>query len=427
MERLPMFQRIGPAAFKKDLTNTIRLCNALGHPQSQFKSIHIAGTNGKGSVSNLLSAVFQTAGYKTGLYTSPHLLDFRERIRVNGTCCTQDFVVEFVKQHRQLIEEVQPSFFEITVAMAFEYFSQENCEVAIIETGLGGRLDSTNVIVPELSVITNIGWDHMNLLGDTLEAIASEKAGIIKPEIPVIIGEYQEDIHHVFTTKANQVAAPLLLAKDLVQVEIMTNNFEGIQADVTFANGSNISNLQTPLNGAYQEKNLITALAACATLSKSFAIKPNDIATGFGQVKNLTGFQGRMELLSRDPMVLADCAHNVDGLKQLIHQIQIPQNGILHVVFGTVTDKDAGPALNLLPRQAKYYFCKADIPRGKNSEALRLEAVNYELFGEASGSVKDAVISALSVAGKNDLILICGSIFVVAEAIDFFQKTNSTK
>lgn len=419
-----MFQRIGPAAFKKDLTNTLRLCEALGQPQTHFTSIHVAGTNGKGSVSNLLAAVFQASGYKTGLYTSPHLLDFRERIRVNGMCCPPEFVVDFVHQHQSLIEEVQPSFFEITVAMAFSYFKMEACDVAIIETGLGGRLDSTNIISPELSVITNIGWDHMNLLGDTLEAIAFEKAGIIKPKTPVIIGEYQPEIQHVFEQKASEQEAPLLLAKDLVQLHVTQNTFEGIWASAEFADGLTIEQLHTTLNGAYQEKNLTTALAACITLAKQFHITTTGIITGFAHVKALTGFSGRMELLSRNPMVIADCAHNVDGLQLLMRQIHVPDDGTLHIVFGTVNDKDPGPALQLLPRHAIYYFCKADIPRGMESENLRQEATKYELKGEALGSVHQAITAALSAAGKNDLIIICGSIFVVAEALDFFHQTN---
>lgn len=416
-----MFQRIGPAAIKKDLTNTIRLCEALGHPEQAFSSVHIAGTNGKGSVSNWLSAILQSSGHQTGLYTSPHLLDFRERIRINGVLCEEAFITDFVSRYRPVIEEIEPSFFEITVAMAFLYFAEKGVDIAVIETGLGGRLDSTNVITPVLGIITNIGWDHMAMLGNTLPLIASEKAGIIKPGVPVLIGERQEEVQGVFKEMAVLQGAPLYNSDNLVRLEVLSNDPAGLCFRAQLETTQFTLETCTPMFGSYQEKNLQTVLAAADLLQEDWQISVNDIISGLQQVKELTGFRGRMEILQHQPLVLADCAHNSDGLDQLRRSIDAMDVPHWHIVTGAVQDKDVAANLLHLPESASYYFCKPDIPRGMDARTLQQLAANMERKGVAYGSVHEAIVSALSNSGSDEAILICGSIFVVAEALPNFK------
>lgn len=411
-----MFSRIGAAAIKKDLINTIQLCEALGNPQNRFKSIHIAGTNGKGSSSHMLAAILQTAGYKTGLYTSPHLYDFRERIKVNGKMCEQEFVVDFVKRIQSLINKIKPSFFEITVAMAFEYFAQQNVDVAVIETGLGGRLDSTNIVSPVLSVITNIGWDHMNLLGNTLEEIAFEKAGIIKHRIPIVIGETSDSTKEVFIKQASLKNAPIVFAGVIRYVDEWI--FENDHLRITVADAAKDEKLvyQLDLGGIYQAKNLLTVLEAVHQLQlQHWKIKHEHVEHAFQHIKKLTGLHGRWEAIQQHPKVVLDVAHNVDGVKQLIEQLEYAKYNKLHIIFGMVKDKDVEQVLQLLPKHALYYFTKAQIPRALDEKELAAKAEDCGLKGKSFSEVNEALKEALTHAGNDDLVLVCGSVFLVAE------------
>lgn len=414
--RLPMFSRIGAAAYKADLTNTIKLCNALGNPQNKFKAIHIAGTNGKGSTSHLLAAIMQTAGYKTGLYTSPHLKDFRERIKIDGIMCDEDFVVAFIGKIKPLIEEINPSFFELTVAMAFEYFALQKIDIAIIETGLGGRLDSTNVIAPMLSIITNIGFDHVNLLGNTLEKIAFEKAGIVKPNTPVVIGEYLPTTKNVFVEKANAEKAHIYFAQD--NYTIKNYHYNQLQLDVCInRKDENIDkNYTMDLTGIYQTKNLTTVLEASYQLKKlGFEIDDATIKKAIATTKKITGLLGRWQCTQQNPTIILDVAHNVDGIKQVIEQLQQTSFTHLHFVIGMVKDKDVDAVLALLPKNATYYFTKAQIERALQQDELQLLAAKYELQGNTFNNVNIAIEAAKSNAIASDLILVCGSVFLVGE------------
>lgn len=409
-----MFSKIGEAAYKKDLTNTIALCEALGNPQKKFKSIHIAGTNGKGSTSHMLAAIFQLAGYKTGLYTSPHLYDFRERIKINGVCCTESFVVDFTKKITPQIEEIEPSFFEITVAMAFEYFAEEAVDIAIIETGLGGRLDSTNIILPELSVITNIGMDHMNLLGNTLTAIAGEKAGIIKPFIPVVIGEVISETLPVFFTAAN--TSPISFAEDKRYISDWLFQQQLLNVTVVDKEKNEYQHYALDLPGFYQTKNLITVLEACAVLQDGgWNITNQHIKEALCQVKKLTGLQGRWELIQENPSLILDVGHNVDGIKAILAQLDLSNYDQLHWVMGMVKDKDITNVLALLPTTAQYYFTKANIPRALDENKLLEQATQWGLKGNTYDTVNLAIEAAKANASATDLILVCGSVFVIAE------------
>ena len=410
---LPMFSRMGSAAFKKDLTNTLLLCERLGNPQESFKSIHVAGTNGKGSVSHMLAAIFQTAGYKTGLYTSPHLYDFRERIRVNGTMCDKDFVVDFVRRMKPAMEEIEPSFFEITVAMAFDYFAQQNVEVAIVEVGLGGRLDSTNVITPELSIITNIGWDHMNLLGNTLEEIAGEKAGIIKTNTPVVIGEKKEETELVFRRVAADRQAPIYFAEDNFSVIDYMLQVDSIQLSVS-DHKSRISIYQLDLPGIYQTRNILTVLQAIELLPK-WKINHLEITTALRNVKNLTGLRGRWEVIHERPAVVLEVAHNKDGIEQMLLHLQKLRYESLHIILGIVKDKEPSQILELLPVDARYYFTNAHIPRALDAQELQTKAAAFKLQGDSYEDVNAALQHALAAASADDLVIVCGSIFLVAE------------
>src|ERR1051326_3366944 len=416
--RLPMYSRIGMAAFKKDLTNTKKLCSFLDNPQEKFKSIHIAGTNGKGSVSHMLAAIMQTAGYKTGLYTSPHLKDFRERIKIDGDMCGEEFVIDFTQRIKPIIEEIDPSFFEITVAMAFDFFAMQKVDVAIIETGLGGRFDSTNIITPALSVITNIGWDHMNILGDSLEKIAYEKAGIIKQNIPVVVGDLLPETDAIFKQVATEKHAPLHIA-DRQPIgwhwEKPAHHSGGHELIVEVAqkNKTDHQLYHLDLLGIYQTKNLITVLESCAQLQQlGWNIEESDIKTGLRFAKKLTDLHGRWEIVHQHPLVVLDVAHNQDGIKMLMEQVEVTEHEHLHIIFGIVRDKEIDKILTLFPQLADFYFTKADIPRALDAETLQQEAEHFGLKGECYPNVNAAIKTALSRSSMQDLILVCGSVFL---------------
>ena len=413
---LPMFSKLGESAYKKDLTNTIRLCDAIGNPQEKFKTIHVAGTNGKGSTSHMLAAILQSAGYKTGLYTSPHLKDFRERIKVNGQVCEEDFVVDFTNRIKPLIESIEPSFFEITVAMAFDYFAKQSVDIAIIEVGLGGRLDSTNIIHPELSIITNIGWDHMNLLGNSLEAIALEKAGIIKQNTPVIIGETIPESKPIFEAKALELNAPIHWAS----AQRWVSNFENIGhlLLVTIAQKSNDQRhlYQLDLSGHYQTKNLLTVLSAVAVLQElGWKIDYPIIQKALAQSKKINGLHGRWEIVQEHPLLVLDVGHNEDGIKQIVAQLELVTKAQVHIIIGMVKDKEIDKVLSLLPKNARYYFTKAQIPRALDQNILLEKAAQFDLHGNSFEEVNVAIQSAKDHAKKDDLILVCGSVFVIGE------------
>jgi dihydrofolate synthase/folylpolyglutamate synthase len=414
--QLPMFSRIGAAAYKPDLNNTIRLCKVLGDPQDRFKTIHIAGTNGKGSVSHMLAAIFQAAGYKTGLYTSPHLNDFRERIRINGEMIPEATVIAFTEKIKLTVAEISPSFFEITVAMAFEHFAVQEVDIAIIETGLGGRLDSTNIIRPELSVITNIGWDHMNLLGDTLEKIAAEKGGIIKEGIPVVIGEVIPETKPVFERMALEKKSPMTIATE--QRQVMDWHWEKNELVVEIAQPHHTDHKRYHLDlpGIYQARNLLTVLEACSVLqSAGWKIDEKIIDTGLRHTKKTTGLHGRWETIHHQPQIVLDVAHNADGIRQLSRQLESTAHRELHIIFGMVNDKDAGRALALFPKHAKYYFTRAQIPRALPEDQLMEQAEKFGLRGDSFPNVNQALEFALQHAHPDDLVIVCGSVFLVGE------------
>ena len=415
--QLPVFTRVGASAYKADLGNTLELCKRLDNPQHKFKSIHVAGTNGKGSTSHMLAAVLQVAGYKTGLYTSPHLKDFRERIRVNGQMIPEQTVIDFVAKHRPDFDEIAPSFFEMTVALAFNVFAKEQVDIAVIETGLGGRLDSTNVITPLLSIITNIGWDHMNLLGDTLPKIAGEKAGIIKPNIPVIIGEKQDEVAEVFIRKAEEEKARISFASELLEVK-GNRNGELLDVEVTKNSQPTTYNLQLDLPGSYQIKNLKTVLLAVDELRlQGYTITDEHIKAALRQVKTLTGLHGRWETISQNPLTICDTGHNPEGIAEVLKNIATVTFNHLHFVLGMVNDKDISKVLSMLPQNATYYFCRPDIPRGLEADSLKEKAESFGLHGEAYANVKAALAAAQKAAQANDLIFAGGSTFVVAEVV----------
>jgi len=425
-EQLPVFTRVGASAYKEDLTNTIELCKRLGDPQHKFKTIHIAGTNGKGSTSHMLAAILQTAGYKTGLYTSPHLRDFRERIRINGQMISEQQVIDFVSDHKVDFEDIQPSFFEMTVGLAFDIFANEKVDIAVIEVGLGGRLDSTNIITPLLSVITNIGWDHMNILGDTLQLIAAEKAGIIKHGVPVIIGEYQPGIAGIFLHKAAKEEADISFASNEWDVELKVEsqklkvkNLDFLDLEIHRKNFQlSTFNLQLDLTGSYQLKNIKTVLSAVNELrGQGFVITDEDLQTALRQVKTLTGLHGRWEVLSRDPLTICDTGHNPEGIQEVLKDIAATPYKQLHFVIGMVNDKDISKVLSMLPVNATYYFCKPDIPRGLEAAGIKEQAATFGLYGDAYPNVKAALLAAQQQAKKDDLVFVGGSTFVVAEVV----------
>jgi dihydrofolate synthase/folylpolyglutamate synthase len=418
--RLPMFSRIGAAALKNDLSNTLALCSALNNPQHEFRSIHIAGTNGKGSTSHMLAAVMQAAGFKTGLYTSPHLLDFRERIRIDGQPVSKEFVIDFVERHSELIEQVKPSFFEITVAMAFVAFADDDVDIAIIETGLGGRLDSTNVILPELSVITNISLDHTDLLGDTTAAIAKEKAGIIKPQVPVVIGPCTDEAMEVFRERAEQLEAPVFSAGEAWQLHAIASDEPG-QAQFLAQTVDEVSlQISTDLTGSYQQENIATALASIHVMKQlGWALPPLEQAVeALRNVRATTGLRGRWERLRESPLVIADVAHNPAGLTTVLRDWQNVSAKNKHIVLGFVRDKDVPKALSLFPKDAVYHFCAANLPRALPAKELVEAASKAGLQGSTHESVKAAVEAALSEMSEDDALLITGSFFIVAEVME---------
>lgn len=408
--KLPLYSKIGAAAIKKDLHNTLEICHFLGNPQKNYPTIHVAGTNGKGSSSHMLAAVFQAAGYKVGLYTSPHLYDFKERIKVNGQMCTEDFVIEFTENIKPLIEKTVPSFFEITVGMAFDYFAKEACDIAIIETGLGGRLDSTNIITPILSLITNIGLDHTAILGESLEAIAFEKAGIIKPNTPIVISEVLPETKKVFEQKAADNNAPIYFAESLMKFQTYsaTNKLGHFEYDTI--------QLDCDLPGKYQYKNIRGVLVALDILqSKGWQISEETIKKGIANIKPLTDLLGRWECIQEQPKMVLDVAHNVHGMHAVLEQLATLSYTHLHIITGMVKDKDVETVLSLMPRDASFYFTQSHIPRAMPVAEFAEKAKNIGLIGAEYDNVNEAIAAANTNANPNDLILVMGSVFLIAE------------
>jgi len=417
-----MYQRVGKAAYKANLDNTIALCDLLDKPQDKFKSIHIAGTNGKGSTAHLLASILQEYGLKTGLYTSPHLIDFRERIRINGIMVPKEFVTRFVTENKAGFEMIKPSFFEMTAAMAFDYFAHEQVDIAIIEAGMGGRLDSTNVISPEVSVITNIGLDHVQFLGNTLEKIAKEKAAIIKKGIPVVIGEKQEETKDIFTKKANSEGADILFANEYLLFSNEHIFGDGMKMDIEKEGELYIPGLLCPLAGHYLAKNIITTLGIIETLNNSgYKICIDHIRSGISKLIINTGLMGRWQVIPGSPLTIFDVGHNYDGLSLTMQQLNELSCDSLHLVIGTVNDKELEGILKLLPSDAIFYFCKPDIPRGLDQGELKSMAEKAGLSGEAYESVAVAFRASRAAANNSDIIFVGGSTFVVAEALALCQ------
>lgn len=416
--RLPMFTRDGASAINPDVDKTLLFCQALGNPQDQFKSIHIAGTNGKGSTSHMLASVLAASNLKTGLYTSPHLVDFRERIRINGEMIPQQWVLDFVNTHLDFIEKEKPSFFEVTVAMAFDYFAKEKVDIAVIEVGLGGRLDSTNIINPELCVITNIGMDHMNLLGDTLVEIAGEKAGIIKPNVPVVISEKQPEIEHVFLEKAKQGHSPILFAEDYYEVHQVEKRQTGMDITVENKQDQECHTWHLDLAGSYQKKNILGVLTTIDQLNlMGYGLIEENIQKGLANVQESTGLRGRWQTLSTDPWIICDTGHNEDGIKAVVRNLSTLNFNDLHFVIGAMKDKDLSHILPLLPKQATYYFGAPNMPRAMKAADLAEMAHSFGLKGEDYPSIDAAYEAARNSYQENDLIFIGGSTFVVAEVL----------
>jgi dihydrofolate synthase/folylpolyglutamate synthase len=419
-DRLPMYQRVGKSAYKSNLDMTLELDEYFGHPHRSFKSIHIAGTNGKGSVAHMLSSILQSAGYRTGLYTSPHLVDFRERIRIDGKMIAKKAVTEFVDQHRDILERLRPSFFEMSVAMAFYFFARKQVDFAVVETGMGGRLDSTNIIRPLVSVITNIGLDHSQFLGDTLYKIAIEKAGIIKNGIPVIIGETQKDPELVFSRQAKEKGCTILYADQEIQVQYSTQSLQGKQImHVSRGGRGKLESLEMDLLGFYQQKNVVTVLAVADLLQRSgINIQEEAIRTGLAHTREMTGLRGRWEVIGNNPLTICDTGHNREGIREVMKQIRQTPWKNLHIVLGLVDDKDPSYVLKELPREARYYFTQASIPRSMDREKLAAEGLRFGLYGPVCPTPWKALIIARSKALPEDLIFVGGSTFVVAEVLE---------
>lgn len=398
-KRIPQFQRVGADAYKPGLENMREIARRVGNPERGLKCVHVAGTNGKGSVSNLIAATLQKAGYTTGLYTSPHLVDFRERMRIDGKMISEQEVVDFVNKNRQMIEECNPSFFELSTVMAFDYFARNSVDTAVIEVGLGGRLDSTNIINPDLCVITNISKDHTQFLGNTLKEIAGEKAGIIKPGVPVVIGESDPEYDSVFVNKAKSEGASLSFA-----------HYDGKLPECQ-------------LTGLYQSRNIVTALSAITRLREEcgYEISEDAIKEGFGNVCDITGFCGRWMTLGSEPTVICDAGHNYAGIEYVAQQLEKEKKNVLHMVVGFVKDKDIDNILKLLPKKGRYYFAKASIPRALDASELRTKAMSNGLHGNAYATVEEAYKTALGKAGKEDLVFVGGSCFVVADLLKSLQ------
>ncbi|NLJ43634.1 MAG: bifunctional folylpolyglutamate synthase/dihydrofolate synthase [Bacteroidales bacterium] len=422
--QLPAYHRIGKAAYKSDLSNTIVFDNYLGAPHRNYRTIHIGGTNGKGSVSHMTASVLMEAGLKTGLYTSPHLMDFRERIKVNGAMIPKQNVINFIRKHSGIIGRIKPSFFEMTVAMAFDYFARENVDVAVIEVGLGGRLDSTNIIMPVLSVITNIGHDHMDLLGDTLEKVAWEKAGIIKSRIPAVIGETQEQTKNVFIAKARETDSPVFFADQNYKCTLDEPDYssESRNYEITESPGGRRIKGSVGLKGDYQKKNIQTVFQSFQILKGMFPLSDDNLANGIRKVTRNTGLMGRWQIIGRDPLMICDTGHNREGISYVLEQLRKIKKGETHFVIGFVNDKDLGPVLPLFPADAKYYFTKASVPRALDSKELKEKAHKCGLKGESFGDVASAIRSARQNSSLSDLIFIGGSTFIVADALSYLNS-----
>lgn len=415
----PLFQNIGKDAYKEGLDNTIILDNHFNNPHKKFRTIHIAGTNGKGSCSHTIAAILQSAGYKTGLYTSPHLIDFSERIKVNGEPVEKEFVIDFVKQNKDFLEPLHPSFFELTTAMAFLYFAEKKVDVAVIEVGLGGRLDCTNIITPDLSIITNISFDHTQFLGNTLKDIAKEKAGIIKEKKPVIIGEYTPETKTVFEDKAKSTNSDIIFAED----NKLINGYKQTENGLLLYKSDKIKDLYGELNGLYQVKNTNTILNAVYKLIElGYNIDETNIKNGFKNVCHLTGLMGRWQKLEENPTIICDTGHNIGGMKYIVEQLSRMKYDKLHIIIGMVNDKDINGVISLLPKNAKYYFTQASVKRALPAEQVKKIANNHGLKGEAYSSVEKALTIAKNNAKENDLIFIGGSTFIVADLIVLYKS-----
>ncbi len=420
--QLPMFHRIGPAAYKANLDNTIALAQHFSHPEKKIKTIHVAGTNGKGSVSHMMASVFYEAGYKTGLCTSPHLKDFRERFRINGKMISQQYVVDFVSKNMKFFEELKPSFFEMTIAMAFCYFAENQVDIAIIETGLGGRLDSTNIITPQLSVITNVGLDHTNLLGTTVKEIAIEKAGIIKPGVPVVIGKSTHETRPVFIQKAKEYESPIYFAHERYQIKdpvVRVIKGENILSGVLIKDTTQIP-IESPLTASYQWENIITLTQAIDVINhdEKFSVSHEAYHKGLKNVVKNTGIKGRWQVLSQNPLTICDTGHNEDGISAIIENIRLTPHEKLHFVLGMMNDKELNDIMKLLPhKNTTYYYCKPDVPRGLDVKILQKAGEKHGLTGKAYVDVQSAMKEARQRAGAHDLIFVGGSTFVVAEII----------
>ncbi len=416
--RLPMFTRTGPAALKMDLDNTLSLCAALGEPQKKFRSIHIAGTNGKGSTSHMLASILQAAGYKTGLYTSPHIFDFGERIRINGSMADRQFIMDFVEKAKPLIEKIEPSFFELSVAMAFEWFARNEVDVAVIETGLGGRLDSTNVLTPVLSVITNVGFDHEDLLGSSLDLIASEKAGIIKPHVPVVVGEQLPETRQVFIDKANGSEAPLQFAEERYIIEFIDPLHDLLICHIKDLETGVVEKFNLDLPGLYQSYNARTVLASVNELRKAgFRIDPDDLKKGIESVRDTTGLRGRWEIAGSHPTMIFDAAHNADGLIRVVEQLNaVYSNRTWHFILGFVKDKDVSRMLGIIPKGHHYYYTNAHIPRALPHHELSHIAKLAGLGGNSFDDINEAITEAKNKASTEDVIIVCGSFYILGEA-----------
>jgi len=418
---LPVFQKVGSPAYKEGLENTHALDQRLNHPHQKYPTIHVAGTNGKGSTSHLLAAILQQSGYKTGLYTSPHLIDFRERIKINGKMIPEDYVVSFVDKHIDFFNQIHPSFFEVTTAMAFDYFAHEKVDIAVIEVGLGGRLDCTNVISPVLSIITNISFDHTALLGNTLSAIATEKAGIIKSNTPVIIGEALPETKNIFLQKAQAEKAPVVFVEEenpIVRAELSDTGKWIFET-------KDYSNLIGELGGLVQEKNAATVLCAIKILKeKGYKIIDSAVYEGFANVVEITGLQGRWQCVGDNPKIILDTGHNVDGIKFIVKQLEKEKQNQLHIVIGMAGDKDIDSVLKLLPKDAIYYFTKASVARAMDEKVLVEKALRLGLKGKSYSTVKQAIDDARKAANTNDIVFIGGSTFVVADFLTYFSLIN---
>jgi len=418
-----MYQRVGSSAYKANLDNTIAICHSLGHPEKKLKFVHVGGTNGKGSSSHMIAAILQKAGYKTGLYTSPHLVDFRERIKINGKMISQSEVVQFVETYKLIFEKIQPSFFEWTVGLAFHYFAKKDVDIVVLEVGLGGRLDSTNVISPIVCLITNIGFDHMNLLGDSLPKIAFEKAGIIKHKIPVTVSQSQLDVISVFNNKAKEMKAPIEFADKNYKIISHSHKDDKLCLEILHKKTNISHEFQLDLTGSYQLKNILGVLNTIEFLKhQGFIIEQEHIRAALGNVRKITGFNGRWQLLGTNPITIADTGHNEDGIKEVLENLKRYTYKTLHIVLGVVNDKDLSKIFDLLPKKAMYYFCKANIPRALDERELQNQAKLFGFNGKAFKTVAEAYSNAKNKAKSNDLIFIGGSTFTVADIISHLKS-----